>query len=66
MFSIKRLVINGFGTNGPTAIIRIIVPGPVMDSKGVQSASRSLRGALLDAGVESFENQPMMYLCKEP
>lgn len=44
--------------------IEIIVPGPVMDSRVVQSASRSLWGALLDAGVEIYEYQPTMYHCK--
>lgn len=44
--------------------IEIIVPGPVMDSKVVQRASRSLWGALLDAGVEIYEYQPTMYHCK--
>lgn len=44
--------------------IEIIVPGPDMDAKIVQSASRSLWGALLDAGVEIYEYQPTMYHCK--
>ena len=44
--------------------IEIIVPGPTMDAKIVQSASRSLWGALLDAGVEIYEFQPTMYHCK--
>lgn len=44
--------------------IEIIVPGPVMDSKLVQRASRSLWGELLDAGVEIYEYQPTMYHCK--
>jgi cardiolipin synthase len=44
--------------------IEIIVPGPVMDSKVVKGASRSLWGALLDAGVEIYEYQPTMYHCK--
>lgn len=44
--------------------IEIIVPGPVMDAKVVQRASRSLWGALLDAGVEIYEYQPTMYHCK--
>ncbi|MHB1307635.1 MAG: phospholipase D-like domain-containing protein [Limisphaerales bacterium] len=41
--------------------IEIIVPGPVMDARLVQRASRSLWGALLDAGVEIYEYQPTMY-----
>ena len=44
--------------------IEIIVPGPVMDARIVQNASRSLWGALLDAGVEIHEYQPTMYHCK--
>lgn len=44
--------------------IEIIVPGPHMDAKIVASASRSLWGALLDAGVEIYEYQPTMYHCK--
>jgi cardiolipin synthase len=44
--------------------IEIIVPGPVTDAKLVQHASRSLWGALLDAGVEIYEYQPTMYHCK--
>ena len=44
--------------------IEIIVPGPVVDSRVVQRASRSLWGALLDAGVEIYEYQPTMYHCK--
>ena len=44
--------------------IEIIVPGPDMDAKIVRSASRSLWGALLDAGVQIYEYQPTMYHCK--
>jgi cardiolipin synthase A/B len=44
--------------------IEIIVPGPVMDVRVVERASRSLWGALLDAGVEIYEYQPTMYHCK--
>jgi cardiolipin synthase len=44
--------------------IEIIVPGPHTDAKIVQSASRSLWGALLDAGVQIYEYQPTMYHCK--
>ncbi len=44
--------------------VELIVPGPHMDAKVVQSASRSLWAALLDAGVEIFEYQPTMYHCK--
>ena len=44
--------------------IEIIVPGPHSDAQIVQGASRSLWGALLDAGVEIYEYQPTMYHCK--
>jgi cardiolipin synthase len=44
--------------------IEIIVPGPHADALVVQSASRSLWGALLDAGIEIYEYQPTMYHCK--
>ncbi len=44
--------------------IEIIVPGPHMNAKIVRRASRSLWGALLDAGVEIYEYQPTMYHCK--
>jgi cardiolipin synthase A/B len=44
--------------------IEVIVPGPGMDARIVQRASRSLWGALLDAGVEIYEYQPTMYHCK--
>lgn len=44
--------------------VEIIVPGPHMDSKVVQRASRALWGALLDAGVEIYEFQTTMYHCK--
>lgn len=44
--------------------IDIIVPGPASDAKIVQSAGRSLWGALLDAGVKIYEFLPTMYHCK--
>jgi cardiolipin synthase A/B len=44
--------------------IEIIVPGSHMDAKTVRSASRSLWGLLLDAGVQIYEYQPTMYHCK--
>ena len=44
--------------------IQIIVPGPDMDAKIVQRASRALWGRLLEAGVEIYEYQPTMYHCK--
>jgi cardiolipin synthase len=44
--------------------VEIIVPGPVMDEKIAQSASRSRWADLLDAGVRIYEYQPTMYHCK--
>ena len=44
--------------------VEIIVPGPVMDEKIVQCASRSRWGDLLDVGVRIYEYQPTMYHCK--
>lgn len=44
--------------------VEIIVPGPHMDAQIVKNASRSLWGALLDAGVKIYEYQPTMYHCK--
>lgn len=44
--------------------VRIIVPGPIMDERLVQKASRARWGELLDAGVEIYEYQPTMYHCK--
>jgi cardiolipin synthase len=44
--------------------IEIIVPGPFIDARVVQRASRSLWGPLLEAGVEIYEYQPTMYHCK--
>jgi cardiolipin synthase len=44
--------------------VEVIVPGPHMDAQIVKNASRSLWGALLDAGVKIYEYQPTMYHCK--
>ena len=44
--------------------IRIIVPGPYVDSEVVRRASRARWGDLLQAGVEMFEYQPTMFHCK--
>jgi cardiolipin synthase A/B len=44
--------------------LRIIVPGPHMDSQTVRSASRALWGPLLAAGALIAEYQPTMYHCK--
>ena len=60
-----KLAIQTFVSAGERGVkIEIIVPGPHMDAKIVQSASRSLWGVLLDAGVEIYEYQPTMYHCK--
>ncbi|MEO6708867.1 MAG: phospholipase D-like domain-containing protein [Planctomycetota bacterium] len=40
--------------------IKIIVPGPIMDAKIVQKASRSRWGELLEAGIAIYEYQPTM------
>jgi len=40
--------------------IEILVPGPVMDVKIVQKASRSRWGGLLEAGIAIYEYQPTM------
>jgi cardiolipin synthase len=44
--------------------IRVIVPGPYVDSEVVRRASRAQWGKLLRAGVEMFEYQPTMFHCK--
>lgn len=44
--------------------IEIIVPGPYIDKRVLQQASRSLWGILLDARVKIYEYQPTMYHCK--
>ncbi|MCZ2496795.1 cardiolipin synthase [Xylophilus sp. Kf1] len=44
--------------------IRVIVPGPVMDSQTVKAASRAMWGRLMAAGIEIWEYQPTMYHCK--
>ncbi len=44
--------------------LRIIVPGPHIDSDIVQGASRSRWGPLLEAGALIAEYQPTMYHCK--
>ncbi len=45
-------------------LIRIILPGPVMDVEVTRKASRGRWGDLLEAGVEIYEYQPTMYHCK--
>ena len=44
--------------------LRIVVPGPHIDSETVRSASRARWGALLEAGALIAEYQPTMYHCK--
>lgn len=44
--------------------IRVVVPGEHTDADIVRRASRSLWGALLEAGVEIHEYLPTMYHCK--
>ncbi|MGZ8198062.1 MAG: cardiolipin synthase [Burkholderiales bacterium] len=44
--------------------VRIIVPGPHIDTAIVRRASRARWGRLLQAGAEIFEYQPTMFHCK--
>ena len=44
--------------------VRIVVPGPVIDSSVVRAASRANWGPLLEAGVQIAEYQPTMFHCK--
>jgi cardiolipin synthase A/B len=44
--------------------LRIVVPGPHIDSDAVRNASRSRWGPLLEAGALIAEYQPTMYHCK--
>lgn len=44
--------------------VRIITPGPIIDSKTVRSASRAAWGPLLEAGAQISEYQPTMFHCK--
>ncbi|RZI96375.1 MAG: cardiolipin synthase B [Variovorax sp.] len=44
--------------------VRIITPGPIIDSKTVRGASRARWGPLLEAGAEMSEYQPTMFHCK--
>ena len=45
-------------------LLRIILPGPVMDVEVSRKASRGRWGPLLAAGAEIYEYQPTMYHCK--
>jgi cardiolipin synthase len=44
--------------------VRIIVPGPIIDSQTVRGASRASWGPLLEAGAEINEYQPTMFHVK--
>lgn len=44
--------------------IRIMVPGPYVDSNVVDFASRDLWGRLLEAGVEFYQYEPALFHCK--
>ena len=44
--------------------VRMIVPGPIIDTDVVRRASRASWGPLLEAGAEIHEYQPTMYHCK--
>ncbi len=44
--------------------LRIITPGPIIDSQTVRGASRSSWGRLLQAGAAISEYQPTMFHCK--
>ena len=44
--------------------LRIITPGPIIDSQTVRAASRAAWGPLLEAGAEISEYQPTMFHCK--
>ena len=44
--------------------VRILVPGPFIDSQIVRKASRAKWGAMLQAGAQIYEYQPSMFHCK--
>ena len=44
--------------------VRIITPGPIIDSQTVRGASRASWGPLLEAAAEMSEYQPTMFHCK--
>jgi cardiolipin synthase A/B len=44
--------------------VRVVVPGPIIDTDVVRRASRSTWGPLLAAGAQIHEYQPTMYHCK--
>lgn len=44
--------------------IQILLPGPIIDTEVVQSASRATWGELLSLGAEIYTYQPTMFHCK--
>jgi len=44
--------------------LRVVLPGPIIDTDLVRRASRSTWGPLLEAGAQIYEYQPTMYHCK--
>jgi cardiolipin synthase len=44
--------------------VRVVMPGPQTDSKLARDASKARWQELLDADVQLFEYQPVMYHCK--
>ena len=44
--------------------VRLVLPGPIIDTDVVRRASRSTWGPLLQAGAQIYEYQPTMYHCK--
>jgi cardiolipin synthase len=44
--------------------VRIVTPGPIVDTETVRKASKALWGDLLAAGALMYEYQPTMYHCK--
>jgi len=44
--------------------VRLILPGPIIDTDVVRRASRATWGPLLEAGAKIHEYQPTMFHCK--
>jgi cardiolipin synthase len=44
--------------------VKIIVPGPKIDARVTRRVSRSRWGPMLEAGVEIYEYQPVLFHCK--
>jgi cardiolipin synthase len=60
-----RLAINALVEAAKRGVkIRIITPGPRIDTHTVREASRACWGKLLEAGIEMHEYQPTMFHCK--